>query len=85
MHAVGERGRIFNLSALTRKLKTIEQGIKPGEKDISFALHLLSLQLLARRKQRYFQFIQNLHTDWGWEGGKCPGSQMDKGESFASP
>lgn len=53
MLAVGEWGRIFTLSALTRKLKTIEQGIKPREKDISFALHL-SLQLLARRKQLYF-------------------------------
>lgn len=83
MPAMGEGDRVFNLSALTRKLKTIEHGIKPGETDGPFVLYLLSLQLLATRKQLYFQFIQNLHTNWGWEGGRCPGCQKDKGESFA--
>lgn len=36
-----------------------------------FARYLLSLQLLATRKQFYFQFIQNLHANWGVgvEGG----------------
>ena len=34
MLAVGEGDRIFNLSALTRKLKTTEHGIKPRETEV---------------------------------------------------
>lgn len=35
---LGERDRIFKLSALTRKLKTTEHGAKPGETETLLCL-----------------------------------------------
>lgn len=61
---MGEGDKIFNVSALTRKLKTIEPSIKSGETETEFlcTVNRLLLQLLATRKQPSFQFIQNLLT-----------------------
>ena len=42
MLAEGEGDMIFNLSVLTRKLKTIEHSIKPGETEKVLLYHTFS-------------------------------------------